>query len=143
MACREICSTQVGRRTALADTANTFSLPMLYNAIELFQPYSTYFLTLIRTILIFNTIVALRPLVQRKDDLLDIHLTPAQRRLLGLSPHTWISICHTAPISTFYYIQKWISKQCILNLAAFWKRQSYSGNPERVAFFAKCKSLVE
>jgi len=68
------------------DTADSSSLPTLYYAIEPFQPYSTYFFTVVRIVLIFNILVALRPLVHRKDDLSDIPLTPAQRRLLGLPP---------------------------------------------------------
>jgi nucleoporin POM34 len=36
--------------------------------------------------LTYNIIVAMSPLVRKKDDLSDIPLTPAQRRLLGLPP---------------------------------------------------------
>lgn len=68
------------------DMTNKFSLPTLFYAIEPFQPYSTYFITFIRAVFIFNILLALGPLVRRKDDLSDIPLTPAQRRLLGLPP---------------------------------------------------------
>jgi nucleoporin POM34 len=62
------------------------SLPSLYYGLDPFKPYSTYLLTLFRMVLIFNILVALIPLVRRKDDLSDIPLTPAQRSLLGLGP---------------------------------------------------------
>jgi len=39
-----------------------------------------------RLMLVFNIIVAIRPALQRKDDLSDIPLTPGQRKLLGLPP---------------------------------------------------------
>jgi nucleoporin POM34 len=80
------------------DIADTFSLPTLYHAVEPFQPYSTYFVTVIRILLIFNILVALRPLTRRKDDLSDIPLTPAQRKLLGLPPS------NTPPTSGSQYV---------------------------------------
>lgn len=83
---REVCSIEVRKAIALVDIADTSSLPTLYNVTEHFHPYSTYFLNLIRILLIFNIFVALWPLVRRKDDLADIPLTPSQRRLLGLPP---------------------------------------------------------
>ncbi|KAK3944970.1 nuclear pore complex component-domain-containing protein [Diplogelasinospora grovesii] len=50
---------------------------------------------------VFNIIVALLPLVRPKDDLSDIPLTPAQRKLLGLPPSTKppppASACSTPP----------------------------------------------
>lgn len=88
MACGEVYQTQVSETLgAYLDTTNTISLPALYHAIEPFQPYFTYFITIVRMLLIFNILIALRPLFNRKDDLSDIPLTPAQRRLLGLPPN--------------------------------------------------------
>ena len=58
----------------------------MYYATEPLQPYATYLHSLIQIILILNITIALWPLVRRKDDLSDIPLTPAQRRLLGLPP---------------------------------------------------------
>jgi nucleoporin POM34 len=87
MVCREICSTQVGEDVhAFLTQLTPPSLLTLHYTVESFQPYSTYFFAVVRIILIFNILAALRPLVHRKDDLSDIPLTPAQRRLLGLPP---------------------------------------------------------
>ncbi|KAL3423033.1 nuclear pore complex component [Phlyctema vagabunda] len=53
---------------------------------ELLSPYSTYVRWLIQIVFVFNTIVASRPLFKSPDDLSDIALTAAQRKLLGLPP---------------------------------------------------------
>jgi len=56
---------------------------MIYHTTE---PYTTYLSVLIRGILMFNIVIACLPLTRRMDDLSDIPLTPAQRKLLGLPP---------------------------------------------------------
>ncbi len=48
--------------------------------------YSTFPLLLLPLLLAFNILVALSPLVRRKDHLTDIPLSAAQRALLGLDP---------------------------------------------------------
>ena len=48
--------------------------------------YLKYFVLAFRTLLVYNIGTALFPLVQRKDEMLDIPLTPGQRALLGLDP---------------------------------------------------------
>lgn len=48
--------------------------------------------------LLFNIVVAVLPLLRRKDDLSDIPLTPAQRKLLGLPPSM------TTPTSSSQYV---------------------------------------
>jgi nucleoporin POM34 len=62
------------------------NIPSLHLATEPFKPYTTYFYCFVQIVLIYNIIVALLPLVKRKDELSDIALTPAQRKLLGLPP---------------------------------------------------------
>lgn len=62
------------------------NLPSLLHASASLQPYSTYLYVILRIILVYNIVVAVLPLVRRKDDLSDIPLTPAQRKLLGLTP---------------------------------------------------------
>ena len=44
-------------------------------------------IVLLRIILFCNIVMAFLPLVRRKDDLVDIPLTPSQRALLGLDPN--------------------------------------------------------
>jgi len=58
----------------------------LHLATESFKPYKTYFYRFVQIVLIYNIIIALLPLIKRKDELSDIALTPAQRKLLGLPP---------------------------------------------------------
>lgn len=48
--------------------------------------YVKYFILLFRALLVYNIGTALFPLVRRKDEMLDIPLTPGQRALLGLDP---------------------------------------------------------
>lgn len=47
---------------------------------------TSYLLLATRIIFVYNILVALQPLIRPKDDLSDIPLTPAQRKLLGLEP---------------------------------------------------------
>ena len=49
-------------------------------------PYSYYALLAFRLILLFNILTASLPLIQGRDDIADIPLTPSQRALLGLEP---------------------------------------------------------
>jgi len=49
--------------------------------------YVKYFSYLVYALLVYNIGHALFPLVQRKDEMLDIPLTPGQRALLGLDPN--------------------------------------------------------
>jgi len=62
------------------------NIPSLFHATAPLRPYSTYLYILMRFLLVYNIIVAVLPLARRKDDLSDIPLTPAQRKLLGLPP---------------------------------------------------------
>jgi nucleoporin POM34 len=66
--------------------SNLCSFPRLYRTIEPLHPYSFYIYIVIRGILAFNIVVACLPLIRKGDDLSDIPLTPAQRKLLGLPP---------------------------------------------------------
>ena len=50
--------------------------------------YGYYPLNMSRLILIFNIIYAFSPILNQKDDLSDIPLTPSQRALLGLEPNS-------------------------------------------------------
>ncbi|KFH47667.1 Meiotically up-regulated gene 31 protein-like protein [Hapsidospora chrysogenum ATCC 11550] len=50
------------------------------------QPYLEWAWTLVQIIPLLNIISACLPLLRRQDDLADIPLTPAQRKLLGLPP---------------------------------------------------------
>lgn len=67
-------------------------LPLYYLA-DWFYPFwdyvaygTSYLLTGVRVIFLYNILVACQPLFRPKDDLSDIPLTPAQRKLLGLEP---------------------------------------------------------
>jgi len=67
-------------------------LPIFYMA-ETFYPFwdyisfgTGYLLLGIRVVFLYNIFVACQPLLRPKDDLSDIPLTPAQRKLLGLEP---------------------------------------------------------
>jgi nucleoporin POM34 len=48
--------------------------------------YTTYAYLLILSVFLLNVLVAMMPLLRAKDDISDIPLTPAQRKLLGLPP---------------------------------------------------------
>jgi nucleoporin POM34 len=61
-----------------------FSIPSLYLVFSPLRPFSSYIYLAARVILIYNILVALLPLIRPKDNLDDIPLTPAQRKLLGL-----------------------------------------------------------
>ncbi|KAF2864582.1 hypothetical protein K470DRAFT_208656 [Piedraia hortae CBS 480.64] len=50
------------------------------------EPYSSYFLNLLRAFFLVNMVIAFKPLYQSPDTCEDIPLTPAQRKLLGLPP---------------------------------------------------------
>lgn len=63
---------------------NRYSLSSFVDSIAIFRPYSTYAYLIVRIALFFNIVVAILPLVRPTDDLSDIPLTPAQRKLLGL-----------------------------------------------------------
>ncbi len=53
-----------------------------------FVHYGFYPLNMTRLILVFNIIYAFYPILNHKDDLSDIPLTPSQRALLGLQPNS-------------------------------------------------------
>ncbi|KAI9712384.1 MAG: hypothetical protein M1820_001597 [Bogoriella megaspora] len=59
---------------------------ILQDALKRLGPYYIYVLWAFRAMLLYNVGIALSPLVMPKDDLSDIPLTPAQRKLLGLAP---------------------------------------------------------
>lgn len=73
------------------------SIPSLFNVTIPLRPYSTWLYIFVRLVLLINIVLALLPLMRGKDDLSDIPLTPAQRRLLGLAP----SSTPPAPGSTY------------------------------------------
>lgn len=83
-----LCSSQVSpiTRTFTRVLTDRCSLPTIYNAIVSFRPYSTYAQRLLQAIMGCNILTAFLPLIRPKDDLSDIPLTPAQRKLLGLAP---------------------------------------------------------
>lgn len=62
------------------------SFPGFLHADNTFQKYSCYLYHALQLVLIFNIFVAFMPLIRAKDEITDIPLTPAQRRLLGLPP---------------------------------------------------------
>jgi nucleoporin POM34 len=84
MGVRSLYQCEVSRLSSYQFLAYKSSLPSLFHAAEPFQPYSSYLYNLLRVVLVINIGVALWPLLRRKDDLADIALTPAQRKLLGL-----------------------------------------------------------
>lgn len=60
--------------------------PLLLNETTPFKQYIRLLYYFVLAILIYNIIIAFLPLFRQTDDLSDIPLTPAQRKLLGLSP---------------------------------------------------------
>lgn len=62
------------------------NLPTVYRLIVSFRPYSTYIQISLQIMMGCNILMACLPLLRPKDDLSDIPLTPAQRKLLGLPP---------------------------------------------------------
>lgn len=60
--------------------------PSFFHSGKVFHPYATYFYHSLQFVFAFNIVAACWPLVRGKDDISDIPLTPAQRKLLGLSP---------------------------------------------------------
>lgn len=66
-------------------SANECSFPSLFQEGHL-QPYPNYFYWAIQIIFMYNIGTACAPLLRPKDDMSDIPLTPAQRKLLGLPP---------------------------------------------------------
>jgi len=69
------------------DRRLTQASPEIYNALLTWSIYPQYLVLVFRLLLVYNIAVALFPLIRRKDDLLDIPLTPSQRALLGLDPN--------------------------------------------------------
>lgn len=66
--------------------ADNRSIPGLSLFTAPLAPYSDYSYLLVKMVLLYNIVMAILPLVRPKDDLSDIPLTPAQRKLLGLEP---------------------------------------------------------
>ncbi|KAF4628049.1 hypothetical protein G7Y89_g10101 [Cudoniella acicularis] len=64
----------------------TISLPNLFETDNILHPYATWTYYLLHCIFVYNIILALFPLFRSTDDIEDIPLTPAQRKLLGLPP---------------------------------------------------------
>ena len=62
------------------------SFPSFFHVGKALHPYATYIYHLLQFIFAFNIVAACWPLFRGKDDLSDIPLTPAQRKLLGLPP---------------------------------------------------------
>jgi nucleoporin POM34 len=60
--------------------------PNVFYAGKPLHPYATYTYHTLQLMFAYNIIVACWPLFRGKDDLSDIPLTPAQRKLLGLPP---------------------------------------------------------
>jgi nucleoporin POM34 len=67
-----------------ADSCHSFS--RFFAQGKVLHPYATYTYHLVQILLVYNIIVALFPLFRPLDDISDIPLTPAQRKLLGLPP---------------------------------------------------------
>lgn len=62
------------------------SLPNLFHRGKAFQPWADYTYHLLLCVFVFNILMACRPLLRKPDNVSDIPLTPAQRKLLGLPP---------------------------------------------------------
>ncbi|TVY84309.1 Nucleoporin [Lachnellula suecica] len=62
------------------------NLPNLFHEGKAFQPYAGWIYYLLHCVLVYNIIVALLPLFRSPDEIQDIPLTPAQRKILGLPP---------------------------------------------------------
>lgn len=66
--------------------ANVCSFPSFFQEGKSLQPYATYGYYVLQLIFVYNIVLACFPLFRAKDDMSDIPLTPAQRKLLGLPP---------------------------------------------------------
>ncbi|TVY40101.1 Ubp5-interacting protein [Lachnellula occidentalis] len=62
------------------------SLPNLLTEGKLLHPYSTWTYYLLQLLFLYNVASALLPLYRSPDEIQDIPLTPAQRKILGLPP---------------------------------------------------------
>jgi len=62
------------------------AFPSLFQQGKSFYDYGNYAHYLVQFIFVYNILVALSPLLRKPDDISDIPLTPAQRKLLGLPP---------------------------------------------------------
>ncbi|KAH8591045.1 nuclear pore complex component-domain-containing protein [Bisporella sp. PMI_857] len=62
------------------------TFPSLFQSGSALDPYALYIYHGVQIIFVYNVIIAFSPLFRTKDDLSDIPLTPAQRKLLGLPP---------------------------------------------------------
>ncbi|CZR56345.1 uncharacterized protein PAC_06233 [Phialocephala subalpina] len=62
------------------------SFPSFFADGKSFQPYAGYGYHALQFMFIYNIIIACLPLFRTTDDMSDIPLTPAQRKLLGLPP---------------------------------------------------------
>jgi nucleoporin POM34 len=62
--------------------------PVIHKIASPIAQHGEYPTLLLRLACFFNILMALYPLVRRKDDFSDIPLTPSQRALLGLDPNT-------------------------------------------------------
>jgi len=62
------------------------SIPNLFREGKLLYPYASWTYYLLHVLFVYNIIVALFPLFRSPDEIQDIPLTPAQRKLLGLPP---------------------------------------------------------
>lgn len=77
--CIAVCS-------ARSSTNSNPSFPGVFASGKALHPYSTYAYHAIQILFMYNVVVALLPLFRATDDISDIPLTPAQRKLLGLPP---------------------------------------------------------
>jgi len=62
------------------------SLPSLFSSGKILHPYATWIYHCMQFLFAFNIVTACWPLIRGQDDISDIPLTPAQRKLLGLPP---------------------------------------------------------
>ncbi|KAE8446171.1 hypothetical protein EG329_012396 [Mollisiaceae sp. DMI_Dod_QoI] len=62
------------------------SFPSFFQEGKPLQPYASYGYLGLQIIFMYNILLACFPLFRTKDDMSDIPLTPAQRKLLGLPP---------------------------------------------------------
>jgi len=66
--------------------AKCHSFPGFFQTGKTFQQYSSWAYYLCSAIFVYNIIVACLPLMRTPDEVNDIALTPAQRKLMGLAP---------------------------------------------------------
>lgn len=67
-------------------SANEYSFPSFFQDGRPLQSYGGYLYWAIQVVFMYNIVTACLPLLRAKDDMSDIPLTPAQRKLLGLPP---------------------------------------------------------